>query len=223
MSEVMESSTQVSNETITIVLADDHEVVRDGLRMVLDAEPEMEVVAEAGDSESAVRVVNGHKPSVLVLDLNMPGPPTLEAIPEIEQSSPGTSVIVLTMQTEVAFARAAFRAGARGFVVKHSAAKELVQAIRQVRGGETYVSPQLGARLAAEPDTSEGPPGGLTPREAEVLGLIALGYTNPQIADELVLSVRTVETHRANIQSKLGTNSRSELVRYALDHGLVER
>src|SRR4029077_1745192 len=142
---------------------------------------------------------------------------------EIADASPETDVIVLTMQTEVAFARAAFRAGARGFVVKHAAAKAPGEALRQVVGGETYVSPQLGARLAAEPEAGEGPPGGLTPREAEVLGLIALGYTNPQIGEELVLSVRTVETHRANIQSKLGTSSRSELVRYALDHGLVER
>jgi two-component system response regulator NreC len=212
-----------SSEKITIVLADDHEVVREGLRLVLDAESNMEVVAESGDTDTTVRIVNGHKPRILVLDLNMPGPPTLEAIPQMEDSSPETDVIVLTMQTEVAFARAAFRAGARGFVVKHAAAKELVQAISQVVQGETYVSPQLGARLAAEPDAGDGPPGGLTPREAEVLGMIALGYTNPQIAAELVLSVRTVETHRANIQSKLGTSSRSELVRYALDHGLVER
>jgi two-component system response regulator NreC len=212
-----------TGEKITIVLADDHEVVREGLRLVLDAESNMEVVAESGDTDTTVRIVNGHKPRILVLDLNMPGPPTLEAIPQMEDSSPETDVIVLTMQTEVAFARAAFRAGARGFVVKHAAAKELVQAIGQVVAGETYVSPQLGARLAAEPDARDGPPGGLTPREAEVLGMIALGYTNPQIAGELVLSVRTVETHRANIQSKLGTSSRSELVRYALDHGLVER
>jgi two-component system, NarL family, response regulator NreC len=219
----MESGESGAGEKISIVLADDHEVVREGLRLVLDAESDMEVTAEAGDTDTTVRVVNGHKPRILVLDLNMPGPPTMEAIPQMEESSPETHVIVLTMQTEVAFARAAFRAGARGFVVKHAAAKELVQAIRQVVAGETYVSPQLGARLAAEPDAADGPPGGLTPREAEVLGMIALGYTNPQIAEELVLSVRTVETHRANIQSKLGTSSRSELVRYALDHGLVER
>jgi two-component system response regulator NreC len=143
----MDSSENGAGEKISIVLADDHEVVREGLRLVLDAESDMEVTAEAGDTDTTVRVVNGHKPRILVLDLNMPGPPTLEAIPQMDESSPETDVIVLTMQTEVAFARAAFRAGARGFVVKHAAAKELVQAIRQVCAGETYVSPQLGARL----------------------------------------------------------------------------
>lgn len=217
-----EQAKQADSDQITIVLADDHEIVRDGIRMVLEAEPDMEVVAEAGDVESAARRVRGHHPTILVLDLNMPGEPSLPAIPEIVDSSPETAIVVLTMQNEPAFAREALRAGARGFVVKHSAGRELVQAIRAVAEGGTYINPQLGARVAAEPPPAQGPPDGLTEREAEVLGLIALGYTNPEIAEKLFLSVRTVETHRANIQHKLGLTTRAELVRYALDHELIE-
>ena len=207
---------------ITVVLADDHEVVRSGLKMVLEAEPEIEVVAEAGDAAEAARYVLGHKPSVLVLDLSMPGQSSLETIPKLRESSPETAVVVLTMQDETAFARRALQAGAKGYVVKHSAASELVGAIRQVIAGSTYINPSLGARLAAEPEP-EGAPDELTPREIEVLGLLALGYMNPEIAERLVLSVRTVETHRANIQRKTGLSTRAELIAYALEHNLVER
>jgi two-component system response regulator NreC len=208
---------------ITIVLADDHEIVREGIKMVLEGEYDMEVIAEAGDVESAARRVKGHRPTILVLDLSMPGEASLPAIPEILESSPETAVVVLTMQNEPAFAREALRSGARGFVVKHAAGKELVQAIRAVAGGGTYINPQLGARVAAEPATTKGPPANLTERESEILALIALGYTNPEIAEKLFLSVRTVETHRANVQQKLGLTTRAELVRFALDHDLVDR
>ena len=208
-------------ETITVVLADDHEIVRDGIRMVLEAEADVEVVAEAGDADSAARYVLGHKPTVLVLDLSMPGTPSLEILPKIAATSPGTAVVVLTMQNEPAFAREALRKGVRGYVIKHAAASELVDAVRSAVAGETYINPQLGARMVAEADL--GPPDDLTPREIEVLGLVALGYMNPEIAERLVLSVRTVETHRANIQRKTGLTTRAELVAYALDHDLVER
>ncbi len=208
---------------ITVVLAEDHEIVREGIRMVLEAEHDIEVVAEAGDSDAALRYVNGHKPTILVLDINMPGRPSLEMIPDVVKTSPGTAVVVLTMQNEAAFAREAFQQGAKGFVVKHAAAKELVDAVRKVVAGETYINPQLGARVASEPPPEAGPPDGLTDREAEILGLIALGYTNPQIAEQLVISVRTVETHRTNIQGKLDVHQRSDLVRYALDHDLIAR
>ena len=204
---------------VSVVLADDHAIVRDGIRMVLESEPDIEVVAEAGTAEDAARYVLGHKPSVLVLDLNMPGESSLETIPKIAEVSPDTRVIVLTMQSEPAFARKALQAGASGYVVKHSAAKELVDAIRIVLGGETYVNPTLGAKLAAEP-TDERPPDELTPREVEVLGLLAQGYMNPEIAEQLVLSVRTIETHRANIQRKTNIGSRAELIAYAKEHGL---
>ncbi|MDQ2676001.1 MAG: response regulator transcription factor [Actinomycetota bacterium] len=209
--------------TITVVLADDHEIVREGIRMVLDAEPDIEIVAEASTADDASRYVLGHKPSVLVLDLNMPGTPSLELMPAIQERSPDTAVVVLTMQNEPAFARKAMQAGARGFVVKHSAARELVAAVRSVVGGDVYITPQIGARLAAEPDAPDGPPDELTPREVEILGLIALGFMNPEIADKLVLSVRTVETHRSNIQRKTGMSTRAELIAYALEHNLVER
>ena len=208
-------------ETITVVLADDHEIVRDGIRMVLEAEADVEVVAEAGDADSAARYVLGHKPTVLVLDLSMPGTPSLEILPKIAATSPATAVVVLTMQNEPAFAREALRKGVRGYVIKHSAASELVGAVRSAVAGETYINPQLGARMVAEAEL--GPPDDLTPREIEVLGLVALGYMNPEIAERLVLSVRTVETHRANIQRKTGLTTRAELVAYALDHDLVER
>ena len=144
-------------------------------------------------------------------------------MPEIAVSSPDTSVIVVTMQNEPAFARQALRAGAKGFVVKQAAAAELVSAVRAVLAGETYINPSLGARMAAAPDVPAGPPDDLTPREVEVLGLIALGYMNPEIADRLVLSVRTVETHRANIQRKTGLTTRAELIAYAIENDLVER
>ena len=208
---------------ITIVLADDHSVDRAGLRMLLEAEADLEVLAEAGDVEAAQRYVLGHKPTVLVLDLNMPGGSRLEAIPRIAERSPGTAGVVLTMQQDPAFAREALRAGARGYVVKHAAGDELVQAIRAAAGGGTWLNPELGARMAAAPEGPAGPLAELSERELEVLRLIALGHTNNEIAEQLFLSVRTVETHRARIQQKLGSSTRAELVRYALDHDLIER
>ena len=212
-----------AEDTITVVLADDHPVVRSGLRMLLDAQEDLEVVAEAGDVDAARRSVLGHKPTVLVLDLNMPGGSSLEAIPGMAETSPGTSVVVLTMQEDPAFAREALRAGAKGYVLKQSAGTELVQAIRAAAGGGTWLNPELGARLAAAPDAPTGPPGDLTDRELDVLRLIALGHTNSEIAEQLYLSVRTVETHRAHIQQKLGMSSRAELVHYALEHDLIAR
>jgi two-component system response regulator NreC len=209
-------------ENTTIVIADDHMVVRSGLRMLLDAEADFEVVAEAGDVESARRYVRGHRPSVLVLDLNMPGEPSLPAIPKLRDEFPNTQIVVLTMQDDPAFAREAMRAGALGYVLKEAADSELVDAVRTAAGGGTYLHPRLGARLAAEPDpTSELD--GLTEREREVLSLIALGHTNSEIAEQLYLSVRTVESHRAHIQQKLRLSTRAELVRYAIDNGLIPK
>jgi two-component system, NarL family, response regulator NreC len=203
---------------VRVILADDHEIVRDGIRMILESEPDIEVVAEVGDAEAARRRTSGLKPDVLVLDLNMPDGSSLPTIPEILEASPATAVVALTMQDDPGFAREAFRLGAKGYVVKHSAGRELIEAIREALAGRTYINPHLGARVAAEP---EGPPSGLTPREAEVLSLIAQGYTNPEIAERLVVSVRTVETHRSAIHRKVGTTNRAELVRYAREHGLL--
>ncbi len=208
------------SDTTTIVLADDHTVVRSALRMLLEAEAGFEVLAEAGDAETANRYVLGHKPTVLVLDLNMPGRPSLEAIPDIKKASPATEIVVLTMQNEPAFARKALQAGVRGYVLKEAADAELVQAVRSAAAGNTYLQPALGARLAAEPDSKRSD--NLSEREREVLRLIALGHTNAEIAEQLYLSIRTVESHRAHIQQKLRLSSRAELVRYALERGIFE-
>src|SRR4051812_29684432 len=182
---------------ITLVLADDHAVVRSGLKLLLEAEQGMTVLSEAGDVDGAVRAVLGHKPDVLVLDLNMPGASTsLEAMPRIAEASPETRVVVLTMQEDPQFAREALRSGALGYVLKEAADAELVEAIRRAAAGETYLNPRLGAAVAAAPEQS-GPPDDLSEREAEVLRLIALGHTNAEIGEQLFLSVRTVESHRA--------------------------
>jgi len=205
-----------------IVLADDHAVVRNGLRMLLDAEKGFEVVAEAGDLDATARYVRAHRPQVLLLDVNMPEGSSLPLIPEFQKASPDTAVVVLTMQNDPAFAREALRAGALGYVLKQSAGTELVDAVRAAVAGETYLNPKLGAQVAAAPPEPAGPPDDLTDRELEILRLIALGHTNSEIAGKLFLSVRTVESHRAHIQRKTGRTTRAELVRYALDHELVE-
>ena len=153
----------------------------------------------------------------------MPGDMTsLDAIPQVSDRSPGTSVVVLTMQEDPSFARAALQAGARGYVLKDSANTELVEAVRRAAAGETYLAPRLGAALAATPVAPTGPPDDLTPRELEVLRLIALGHTNAEVSRQLYLSIRTVESHRAHIQQKLRRSTRAELVRYALDHDLLD-
>jgi two-component system response regulator NreC len=214
-----ESQTAHAQQTIRVVLADDHAVVRSGLKLLLESESDLEVVAEAGDVEDAQRYVRGHRPAVLVLDLNMPGGSSLEAIPDIREHSPDTQIVVLTMQQEPAFARHALSAGAIGYVLKEAADDELVEAVRRAARSESYLNPRLGARLASEP--TPGPPDDLSEREVDVLRLIALGHTNAEIAEKLFLSVRTVETHRAHIQQKLNLSSRAELVAYALKRGLI--
>jgi two-component system, NarL family, response regulator NreC len=210
------------NDEITVVVADDHAVVRKGLRMLLDAEAGLRVVAEAGTVPDALRMARAHRPSVLVLDLNMPGGSSLEMIPTIREQAPMTQIVVLTMQSDPAFARQALQTGALGFVLKEAADDELLEAIRLAAEGDTYLNPRLGARLAAQPPEPSGPPDDLSDREVEVLKLIALGHTNAEIAGQLYLSVRTVESHRAHIQQKTRRSSRAELVRYAIENDLVD-
>jgi two-component system response regulator NreC len=201
--------------TVSIALADDHAVVRSGLRMLLESEPGFEVVAEAGALEEIPPLVEEAHPDVLLLDVHMRGGASLDLIPDLARA---TRVLVLTMQDDPGYARTAMRAGARGYVLKEAEDAELVQAVRTVAAGGTYLDPALGGRVLAEDDG----PGRLTEREREVLGLIALGHTNAEMAGQLYLSLRTIETHRANIHRKLGTDSRAELVRHALELGLVK-
>jgi two-component system response regulator NreC len=205
----------------TVVIADDHTVVRQGLRLLIDADDAMQVIAEAGTVPDAERLTRAHRPSVLVLDLNLHGESGLDAIPRLRETCPDTAIVVLTMQDDPGFARQALQSGALGFVLKEAADEELLEAIRLAAGGENYLNPRLGARLATAPAEPSGPPDDLTERELEVLRLIALGHTNTEIAKQLFLSTRTVETHRAHVQQKIRRTTRAELVRYALEHGLV--
>jgi two-component system, NarL family, response regulator NreC len=213
---------RADRDKTTVVIADDHTIVRQGLRLLIDADPAMQVIAEAGTVPDAERLTRAHRPTVLVLDLNMHGESGLEAIPRLRETTPDTAIVVLTMQDDPGFARQALQTGALGFVLKEAADEELLEAIRLAAAGENYLNPRLGARLASQPDKPSSPPDDLSDRETEVLRLIALGHTNTEIAQQLFLSTRTVETHRAHIQQKLRRTSRAELVRYALEHGLVE-
>jgi two-component system, NarL family, response regulator NreC len=227
-SDVTESPTAVRAERAdrsqtTVVIADDHTVVRQGLRLLIENEDGLQVVAEAGTVPDAERLARAHRPSVLVLDLNMPGGSSLEAIPRLREDAPDTAIVILTMQDDPAFARESLQAGASAYVLKEAADEELVAAVRAAAEGRTYLNPELGARLAAAPATPTGPPDDLTEREVDILRLIALGHTNAEIGQLLYLSVRTVESHRAHIQQKLGRTTRADLVRYALDHGFVDR
>jgi two-component system response regulator NreC len=202
--------------TVSIALADDHAVVRSGLRMLLASEPGFEVVAEAGELDEIQHMVEEATPDVLLLDVHMRGGASLDLIPGLAER---TRVLVLTMQDDPGYARTAMRAGARGYVLKEAEDADLVQAVRTVATGGTYLDPAVGGKVLAAAHDSQAR---LTDREREVLGLIALGHTNAEMAKLLFLSLRTVETHRANIHRKLGTDSRAELVRHALELGLVK-
>ncbi|MEU0038350.1 MULTISPECIES: response regulator transcription factor [unclassified Streptomyces] len=212
-------SRQATRE-VTVVLADDHLVVRAGMRLLLAQDPAFRIVAESATVPDTLDAVRRTRPRVLVLDLTMAGKSSLPVIPALLTASPGTRILVLTMQEDPAFAREALRTGAAGYLLKEAAAEELRAAAHQVAEGATYVQPVLGARLAVEmpgPADQES----LTAREAEVLSLLALGHTNQEIAQRLYVSVRTVETHRARIRDKLGKDSRAELIAAARERGLV--
>jgi two-component system response regulator NreC len=211
----------VPGGAITIVLADDHELVRAGLRLLLEAEEDFAVVSEAGDLAVTERRIAAHRPDVLVLDVNMPRGSSIPAIRRLRQASPETRIVILTVAGDPELARDALQAGATGYVLKQAARDELIQAIRAAAAGRTYLNPELGAKLASEKPRPGSAPGDLTPRELEVLRLIALGHTNNEIASRLFLSVRTVESHRAHIQQKTQRGTRAELVAYARDHGLL--
>jgi two-component system response regulator NreC len=204
---------------ITIVLADDHPVVRGGLRILLE-EAGFRVVAEATDIGETRRKLMGYRPTVLILDLSMPGGSSLEAIPRLIDISPETAIVILTMHDEPALARRALRAGARAFVLKEAADSELVAAILAATNGDRYLNPRLGARIASKRDDDGASADRLTDRELQVLKRLAAGHTNLEIARQLYLASRTVEAHRARLQRKLGLTTRAELVGYAREHGL---
>ncbi|MBK5232886.1 MAG: response regulator transcription factor [Thermoleophilia bacterium] len=205
--------------SISLVLADDHVVVRRGLHKLLARVPDFDVIAEEGDATAALAVAREGNADVLLLDLNMPGRP-LEVVSEAAGSTPHLAVLVLTMEQDPKFARLALEAGAKGYLLKRAADDELVDAIRAVAAGRRHVDRNL-ERALAEPVGEADPESELSARESEVLRLISRGHTNTDIARELSLSVRTVETHRTRIQQKLGLSSRPELVRYAIDHNLM--
>ncbi len=211
---------EVADDVITVLLADDHAILRSGLRLLLEAEEGLSVVAEAGDVPTAMRKVRGHRPRVLILDLNMPGASGLSAIPSILEASPDTRIVVLTMQNDPVFAREALSSGALGYVLKEAADTEVVAAVRSAAADQMYVNPGLGVRLATEGGGQIEQPTALSVRETEVLSMIADGYTNAEIANRLSLSVRTVESHRAHIHRKTGRTTRAELVALARELGV---
>jgi two-component system response regulator NreC len=207
---------------ITVLIVDDHAVVRSGLRLLLEREGDMEVVGEARDAPEAVFATRRHKPHVILLDVTMPGRGGVEVLPELRHESPESQVLMLSMEDDPSYVSRAFSEGAIGYVLKESAGSELVQAIRRVAAGEQYVDPSLGARLVSRAMAGESEQDPLSDREREVLALLALGHTNHEIADRLVVSVRTVESHRSHILTKLRLSTRAELVRYAIDHKLLQ-
>jgi two-component system, NarL family, response regulator NreC len=209
---------------IGVLIADDHAVVRSGLRMLIDAEADLETVGEAGTGDEAVRLARLLKPDVVLMDVVMPGKSGIDVTPAVLEVAPETKVLVLSMQDDPRYVHEAFSAGASGYVLKEAADSEVVGAIREVAAGNRYVHPALGARLvaaeaAARRKAEEDP---LSEREREVLRLLALGHTNQEIATTLYISVRTAETHRAHIMQKLRLSTRAELVRYAISEGLLE-
>jgi two-component system response regulator NreC len=218
--------------SIRILIADDHGVLRAGLRSLLNTEPDLQVVGEATDSQETLRLAGKLHPDVVLLDISMPGPGGIKVTQQLKEALPKARVLILTVHEDESLLREAMRAGAAGYITKRAIEPELINAIHAVWRGDLYVHPAMTRALLKDlaPSTESPPPHTtiespiepLTPRESEVLTLIAQGYTNRQAADILSISVRTVESHRANIMGKLGLHSRVELVRYAMKHGLLE-
>jgi len=215
----------VSEQTIRVLIVDDHAVVRSGIRLLLSREPDIEPVGEAGTGREAIFEARSLKPDVILMDVVMPDQTGIDALPTLLHENPDVKVLLLSMQDDPRYVREAFAAGARGYVLKEAADSEVVAAVREVARGGRYVNPELGARLvaadaAATKRADEDP---LSEREREVLRLLALGHTNQEIAKQLFISVCTAETHRAHIMQKLALQNRAELVGYALSHGLLEQ
>ncbi len=208
---------------IRVLIVDDHAVVRAGLRLLLNAQPDLDVVGEAGTASDAIVRARELKPDVILMDVTMPGESGIEALPQLLDEQPDTKVLMLSMKDDPRYVREAFAAGARGYVVKEAADTEVVAALREVAGGGSFISPALGARLLAADANAKRREADdpLSEREHQVLRLLGLGHTNQEIAKQLFISVRTAETHRAHIVQKLKLTSRSELVRYAMSRGML--
>lgn len=212
----------------TILLADDHQVLREALRLLLEIQPDFRVLNETGDGLEALKLVETLKPDILIVDIMMPGLPGLEVARRTKRVSSSTKVIVLSMYETEGYVVEALQAGAAGYVLKKSSSSELILAIRQILAGNVYLSPSLNERviqtyLQRSPDTqSDDPFETLTMREREIFHLAAEGWSNPQIAERLSISVRTVEMHRSHLMKKLGMVSQTDLVKYAIKRGLIE-
>jgi len=206
-----------------VLLIDDHAVLRSGLRLLLQTQPDFEVVGEAADGAQGLQEIRKIKPDLVILDLSMPGLGGLETLKRVTAEQPWLKIVILTMHDDSEFVRTAITAGAKGYVLKRAADTELLNALRIVGAGGTYIYPSVAAQLIMESGReSKVQAGKLSAREAEVLQFIALGYTQQEIAERLALSTKTVETHKARISEKLGLKTRAELVRYAVNHGLVQ-
>ncbi|MFO7321524.1 MAG: response regulator transcription factor [Chloroflexota bacterium] len=217
------------SETKRILLADDHAILRSGLRLLIEGQPGLEVVGEAGDGQEALEKARTLKPDLILLDLNMPGLDGLAALPQIREQSPDSRVLILTMHDDVSYLQQALNAGASGYVLKRAVDSELLLAIETVLRGETYVhsamTQKLLQKMTSEQSAAKDAPDPwdtLSERERDVLRLVALGNTNQEIADELFLSVKTVETYRARGMEKLGLQTRAQLVKSALKRGLLD-
>ncbi|HEU5252051.1 MAG TPA: response regulator transcription factor [Solirubrobacterales bacterium] len=211
-------SAEQEDGKVRVALVDDHAVVRGALKALLEGQEDLEVIGEAGDVAAARALVADERPQVVVLDVNLPDGLAVDSLPELRAESPGTEIVLLTMERDLTLARRALEAGAKGYLFKDSAHLELIEAVRKAAAGEQHLAAAVAAGLK---DKGEEERPVLSPRETDVLRLMALGHTNREIGEQLSLSVRTVETHRAHIQQKLGLSSRPELTRYALENGLI--
>lgn len=211
-----------------VVLADDHVVLRDGLALLIDAQPDMEVVGQAGDGRAVVEQAQASQPDVVILDISMPFANGTQASIQVQQAAPSTRLIALTRHSESAYVRQFMQAGVRGYVLKQSAAEELLSAVRAVASGGTYLDPALTIRavdyyMQTHARSGESLDAVLSQREADVVRLTALGYSNKEIATQLTISVKTVDTYKARAMEKLGLHSRAAIVRYALQQGWLEQ
>jgi len=211
---------------MSILIVDDHGVLRAGLRALLNAEPDLHVVGEAADGQTGLRLATELNPDLVLMDITMPGMSGIQVTRQLKETLPGTRVLILTLHEDESLLREAIRSGASGYILKQAVEAELISAIRAVGRGELYIHPAMTRALLKDVSPllvpEENPTEPLSPRELEVLRLVAQGHTNRQVAEMLHLSVRTVESHRANLMDKLGLSSPAQLVRYAIEHGFLE-